>query len=216
MCLHKVLQGKAFDVRYLLTTVNRNFRRISMHGVREELLEAQARSIGIPLIKVYVSEGSNEEYERNMEETLRNFINEGITNVIFGDIFLEDLRKYREDNLAKVNMRGFFPLWKRETKELIEEFLALGFQTVTCCTNDAYLGEEWVGRMINREFVTSLPPGVDPCGENGEFHTFCFSGPLLKKEIKFTLGEKVFQPLEVKQADAATTKGFWYCDLLPA
>ena len=215
LCLHKVLMEGKFEVKYLLTTLNADLKRVSMHGVREELLDKQAEEIGIPLIKIFVSEGTNEEYERKMEEMLIKLKEEGIDNSIFGDIFLEDLRKYREKNLKKVNVRGVFPLWKRDTKELVQEFMSLGFKTITCCTNDEYLGEEWAGRVLDEDFIINLPKTVDPCGENGEFHTFCFAGPIFKNEIKLKTGEKIYKPLEIKMADRKSgTKGFWYCDLL--
>jgi uncharacterized protein (TIGR00290 family) len=220
-CLHKVLTEKLFDVKHLLTTVNDRFKRISMHGVREELLDVQAESIGIPLLKVKVSEGTNDEYEKQMEKVLLKAKAEGITNVIFGDIFLEDLRKYREANLAKLGMKGIFPLWKMDTAKLINDFISRQFKALICCTNDAYLGEEWAGRKIDKTFIKQLPATVDPCGENGEFHTFCYDGPIFKKKISFTVGEKIYKPLEIKTGGVCTlpsnsiTKGFWFCDLLP-
>lgn len=219
--LYKVLTEKLFDVKYLLTTINDKFKRISMHGVREELLEDQATSIGIPLLKVHVSEGTNDEYEKQMETALLKVKSEGIDQVIFGDIFLEDLRIYRENNLAKLEMKAVFPLWKIDTTDLINDFIRLQFKTITCCINDGYLGKEWVGRAIDKTFVKQLPDNADPCGENGEFHSFCYDGPLFKKKIDFTIGEKIYKALEIKTDDATThpsaviTKGFWFCDLLP-
>ena len=218
-CLHKVLSERMYDVRYLLTTVNDNYKRISMHGVREELLAQQVASIGIDSLIVSVSEGTNAEYERQMEVVLLKAKGEGINHVIFGDIFLEDLRAYREKNLNKVGMQGVFPLWKMDTKWLIRDFIDKGFRTVTCCVNDEFLDDTWVGREIDTAFVESLPEKVDACGENGEFHTFCYAGPLFKNEIKFDIGEKVYKALEVKTDDTCTsssnTKGFWFCDLIP-
>lgn len=219
-CLNKVLTDNLFDIKYLLTTVNVNFKRVSMHGVREDLLDQQANSIGIPLIKVMVSEGTNDEYEKQMETILLKAKSEGIEHVIFGDIFLEDLRVYRENNLAKVNMKAVFPLWKIDTSVLITDFIAQGFKTITCCINDGYFNEEWVGKEINDAFIQDLPKNVDPCGENGEYHTFCYEGPIFKKKINFTIGEKVYKPLEIKTADDSVcssntiTKGFWFVDLI--
>jgi len=218
-CLHKVLSDSDYEVKYLLTTVNDEFKRISMHGVREELLDVQAASVGIPLLKVKVREGSNSEYEKKMEEVLLKGKSEGIEYVIFGDIFLEDLRKYREENLSKVGMRAVFPIWNLNTAEMIRDFINKKFRTVICCTNDAYLGSDWAGTEIDDSFLSKLPSDVDPCGENGEYHTFCFEGPLFKQKIKFEIGEKVFRPLEVKTTDKdhrlRQTTGFWFCDLLP-
>ncbi len=213
LALYEIQKQGEYEVKYLLTTLSEEFKRISMHGVREELLEAQAASIGIPLKKVYVSVGSNAEYEQKMEAMLIELKSEGIEHVIFGDIFLEDLREYRENNLAKVRMKAVFPLWKRDTKELIHQFLNLGFRTITCCVNDAFLGEKEVGVEIDTEFISSLPANVDPCGENGEFHTFCFDGPIFKSPVKFETGEKVYRPLSAGTLPEGETKGFWYCDL---
>jgi uncharacterized protein (TIGR00290 family) len=218
-CLHKVLTENLFDVKYLLTTVSNTFNRISMHGVREELLDRQVESVGIPLLKVRVTESTNAEYEQQMEATLLKAKAQGINHVIFGDIFLEDLRIYRENNLAKVEMKGIFPLWKMDTTFIINDFIQQEFKTVICCTNDAYLGEEWLGKEIDNTFISQLPATVDRCGENGEYHTFCYEGPLFKKKIDFRIGEKVYKPLEIKTTDSSstgiTTKGFWFCDLLP-
>jgi uncharacterized protein (TIGR00290 family) len=218
LALYRILQKKDVEVVALLTTLNENFRRISMHGVREELLERQAASIGLPLIKMYVSEGTNTEYEKNMEFLLLEYKAKGVTEVIFGDIFLEDLREYRENNLKKVDLKALFPLWKENTSTLIAEFHSLGFRTITCCVNDAFLNEEHVGKEISPRFIRDLPENVDPCGENGEYHTFCFAGPLFKVPVTFKIGEKVYKPLEIKTNDLhpeIRTKGFWFCELLP-
>lgn len=221
LALYKVLAEKKHEVLALLTTINKEYNRVSMHGVREDLLEKQAESIGLPLIKMYVQEGTNAEYEKNMEEILLQYKAQGVSKVIFGDIFLEDLRQYRVNNLAKVGLEAVFPLWKIDTKELINEFLQLHFKTITCCINDAHLNQNHVGQCVDNKFINNLPPQVDACGENGEFHTFCYSGPIFKKEIRFTLGEKIYRPLTIKPENDCTlnsnaiTRGFWFCDLLP-
>jgi uncharacterized protein (TIGR00290 family) len=218
LALHKIIQENKYEIVALLTTVNETFKRVSMHGVREEMLEKQADSIGLPLIKMYVSEGSNSEYEKNMEALLLKYKKQGVSKVIFGDIFLEDLRSYRENNLNKVGLTAEFPLWKKDTKDLINEFFILGFKTVICCVNDAYFGKEAAGQEINAEFIRSLPENIDPCGENGEYHTFCYAGPIFKKKINFIVGEKVYKPLELKQTDSSEeikTKGFWFAELIP-
>lgn len=219
LALYKVQQEKEYEVVCLLTTLNENHKRISMHGVREELLDAQAEALGIPLLKVWVKEGTNQEYEQQMERMLLKAKAEGVTHVIFGDIFLEDLRAYREENLKKLDLKAVFPLWKQDTSELIKEFISLGFKTITCCVNDQYLNEEWVGKEINEVFVKALPAAVDPCGENGEYHTFCYAGPVFNKCIEIKTGEKLYKPLEIKITDDCTlpaaplTKGFWFCEL---
>lgn len=219
-CLYQVLKENKYDVIYLLTTMNAEFKRISMHGVREELLDLQSESIGIPQLKVWLHEASYEGYERQMEAMLLQAKSEGIEHVIFGDIFLEDLKIYRENNLAKIEMKAVFPLWKKDTSQLIQKFIKDGFKTITCCINDAHLDENWVGREIDQIFVDELPKSVDPCGENGEYHTYCYAGPIFKKEIKIHIGEKIYRPLEVKSDDSCggieteiKTKGFWFCEL---
>lgn len=220
-CLNEVFEQDEYEVVYLLTTINAEFKRISMHGVREELLDLQAESIGIPQLKVWLYEASYESYEKQMEEMLLKAKSEGIEYVIFGDIFLEDLKVYRENNLAKIGMKAVFPLWKQKTSKLINVFIEKGFKTITCCVNDAFLDDSWVGKEIDRDFIKNLPDNVDPCGENGEYHTFCYAGPIFKKEIKVVLGEKIYRPLEVKMDESCGgvlkenhTKGFWYCELL--
>jgi uncharacterized protein (TIGR00290 family) len=218
LALFKVLQKNEFEIVALLTTLNATFKRISMHGVREELLDQQADSIGLPLIKMFVSEGTNSEYEQNMEKLLLEYKSKGVTTVIFGDIFLEDLRAYRENNLNKINLRAEFPLWKQNTHQLINEFLTLGFKTITCCINDFYLTKNEVGVEIDQKFIDLLPQNVDPCGENGEYHTFCFDGPIFRKKIKFALGKKIYKPLEIKRSELdeeISTKGFWFAELIP-
>jgi len=229
LALNRILRDERYEVVSLLTTCNEHFQRVSMHGVRLELLEAQARAIGLPLEKIFVSQrSSNDEYQEKMADSMRAHQARGVTACVFGDIFLEDLRRWREENLAKVGLRGIFPIWKIDSRELIREFIELEFGSVICCANDAYLGENAVGRNIDADFVQSLPANVDPCGENGEFHSFAFAGPVFKQPVKFKLGEKVYRPVEPTHPGSAPhpspvcplpgarrTKGFWFCDLLP-
>lgn len=223
LALYRLLQDSRYEVTYLLTTLNAAYKRISMHGVREELLDKQAAAIGIPLLKVWIHEASYEEYERQMERVLLLAKSEGVEGVAFGDIFLEDLRAYREEKMAQVDMEALFPLWKEDTAELVRNFIRFGFRSVVCCVNDAYLDEEAVGKEIDDSFVDSLPNTVDPCGENGEFHSFCFAGPIFKNPIMIEVGEKLYRPLEkpIQSDECATdqeirTKGFWYIDLVSA
>jgi uncharacterized protein (TIGR00290 family) len=228
LALNRILRGGQHEVVSLLTTCNEHFQRVSMHGVRLELLDRQAQAIGLPLERVFVSQrGSNEEYQEKMSACLSAHQARGVTACAFGDIFLEDLRRWREENLARIGMRGIFPLWKVDSRELIREFFTLGFGTVVCCVNDAWLDDAFAGRNIDESFVRDLPANVDPCGENGEFHSFAFAGPIFKEPVKFKLGEKVYRPIEITRvADSnssdvcpatgpVATRGFWFCDLLP-
>jgi uncharacterized protein (TIGR00290 family) len=225
LALYKTLQNNSFEISCLLTSVNTHFQRISMHGVRVSLLEQQVESIGLPLIKMEIPEMPTMEiYENVMRSALEKLKEEGITHSIFGDIFLEDLRKYREDQLAKIGFQGVFPLWKMDTKKLIQEFLDLGFQTIVVCVNEQFLTKDFVGRVIDKQFIADLPENVDACGENGEFHTFTFDGPIFSKPIDFEIGEIVYKKYEKPKSDAQNEVcnpgddeihyGFWYCDLI--
>jgi uncharacterized protein (TIGR00290 family) len=214
LALHRLQQDPRYEVVSLLTTCNGHFQRVSMHGVRISLAQRQAQAIGVPLDIISLSrQASNGEYQAKMSDYLLARKKEGVTGTAFGDIFLEDLKRWREANLATLGMRGIFPLWKEDTSLLIGEFLSLGFSSITCCVNDAYLDERSVGRIIDKDFIATLPSGVDPCGENGEFHSFAFDGPIFRQPVTFTLGEKVYRPIEDPHPPG-DTKGFWFCDLI--
>lgn len=217
LALYKVLESKKFDIRYLLTTLNQEADRISMHGVRSELLQAQAGSIGIPTKTVHLPTSSDmSAYEAVMNQAITELKAEGISDCLFGDIFLEDLRMYREQKLKEVGISAYFPIWKRDTKELIHEFIDLGFKTIVVCVDSSKLGEEFVGRVIDKEFISDLPSTVDPCGENGEFHTFVFDGPIFENPILFEKGEIVYKTYEAKTTEKETIEyGFWFQDLIP-
>jgi len=230
LALYKVLQSGLYDVRELLTTVSEPYQRISMHGVRVDLLDRQAASLGLPCRKLSLPEmPTMEAYEQLMAAALQEQQNRGATAAIFGDIFLEDLRRYREDQLAKLGLQAVFPLWGLPTTELIREFIGLGFKTITTCVNDKYLDQSFVGRVIDEAFLRDLPARVDPCGENGEFHTFVFDGPLFRHPVPFEKGEIVYRQYApapktddsgddcADRTDAAPSPfdhGFWYCDLV--
>jgi uncharacterized protein (TIGR00290 family) len=220
LALYYLLQDDRYAVDELITTINSHYNRVSMHGLRKELLIAQTEAINITSNLIELPEmPSMEIYEQKMLETVSRLKNEGFTHSAFGDIFLEDLRIYREEQLAKQNLKAIFPIWKRDTKELINEFLDLGFKTIVVCANSKYFNEDFVGTVIDKNFIDNLPEGVDPCGENGEFHTFCFDGPIFKNPIPFTLGEKVYREYDNPNTeDDSICKndkyGIWYCDLL--
>jgi uncharacterized protein (TIGR00290 family) len=204
LALHEIKNERKYDVAALLTTVTRDYDRISMHGVRRALLEKQATSLGLPLHQILISkDASNEEYEAKMAEAFTEYRGKGIDIVIFGDLFLEDIRAYREQFLARNNMRGLFPVWKRDTSAFIRMFIDLGFRAVVTCVDSKVLDQSFAGRLIDDSFLSSLPAQVDPCGENGEFHSFVFDGPDFSVPVKFSLGETVLR------------ESFWFCDLLP-
>lgn len=203
MALHAVLQDTEMQITALLTTVTETYDRISMHGVRRELLIQQVQSIGLPLHEVHIPpQCVNPVYEARMEEALRVHYDAGVRTVAFGDIFLEDLRVYREKTLARIGMTGLFPIWKRDTRELIRHFHSAGFRAITACVDPKVLDRSFAGRELDEQFFRDLPANVDPCGENGEFHTFAFDGPIFRKPIPIRAGEVI-------ERDS-----FIYCDLL--
>ncbi len=224
LALYHTLNDKNYSVEKLLTNVSGEYQRISMHGVREELLEQQATAIGIPLQKlVLTDQPSMIEYEEHMMRTMNQLQQERFTHSVFGDIFLEDLKIYRESQLTKVGMTAVFPLWKRNTTELIHEFIDLGFKTIVVCVNEKYLDKSFCGRIIDEDFIRNLPENVDVCGENGEFHTFVFDGPIFNNPIAFAKGEIIYRKYAApkQQSDncfqpaVVEDYGFYFCDLLP-
>ncbi|GAA4326954.1 diphthine--ammonia ligase [Pontixanthobacter gangjinensis] len=224
LALYFARQDKSLIIEKLLTTINSDADRITMHGVRTALLKEQAEKIGLPLmISEIGAETSMEDYNRKMKEATQSLISEGFTHSVFGDIFLEDLKKYREEQLAGAGLKAVFPLWKRNTQDLISEFIDLDFKAVVVCTNSKYLDDSFCGRLIDHQFVKDLPGNVDPCGENGEFHTFVFDGPIFNAPVAFKIGEKVnrsYKPSNDKDDDCfqddkdAWDTEFCFCDLL--
>ena len=207
IALHELLQAGDYDVVSLMTTVSEEYRRISHHGVREALLEEQARAIGIPLEKVYLPSGesggcTNNVYEEIMSRVMNSYKARGVQTVGFGDLFLEDLRAWREANLAKGGMRGIFPIWKRDTTQMAHEMIRLGYKAYLSCV-EPKVGSGFVGRLYDEEFLQLIPSEIDPCGENGEFHSFVFDGPIFKRPVSVRVGEIV------------TRDGRYYADLLP-
>jgi uncharacterized protein (TIGR00290 family) len=203
MALYVLLQRKDIRVTALLTTVTEGFERVSMHGVRRELLQRQAESLGLPLQEVRIPpQCVNPIYEARMGAAMQAACEQGIRRVAFGDIFLEDLRAYREKNLAKLGMEAVFPIWKRDTRELARSFVESGFKARTVCVDPRVLDRSFAGRELDEAFFQDLPMNADPCGENGEFHTFVYDGPIFQKPVKCRTGEVV-------ERDS-----FVFCDLL--
>ena len=205
LALHELLASPDIRVEALLTTVTRDYGRISMHGVRTVLLERQAESLGLPLQQVFISKGAtNAEYENAMAEALAAFRDRGIDTVAFGDLFLEDIKAYRDRFLARHGMTGIYPIWQRHTGSAVRDFLAAGFKTIITCVDPRQLDPVFAGRIIDEQLLSELSSTCDPCGENGEFHTFVFDGPTFEKPVRFMKGEIVCRD------------SFWFCDLLPA
>lgn len=217
--MYVVQQEGIYDVQLLLSNFNGENKRLSMHGIPEALIEAQALSLGLPLQKMYVFEASNEAYETALNAALEKAKTQGIYHVIFGDIFLEDLRAYREEKLAAIGMQAVFPLWGKNTLRLVRSFIDDGFKSIICCVNDAYLNEAHVGKIIDQHFIDQLPLSSDPCGENGEYHSFCFDGPIYKERIAVVTTNTFYKPLSLSNqcvgtnSDAPVSLGFWYASI---
>ena len=204
LALFEIQKSPDYRVAALLTTMTRDYDRISMHGVRRVLLENQAARLGLPLHQVLISKGAtNEEYEANLTQAVSAYRDQGIDSIIFGDLFLEDIKTYRDQFLARHDLRGIYPVWMRDTAEFIKEFIELGFKAVLTCVDSKALDQSFAGRIIDDDFLAALPANVDPCGENGEFHTFVYDGPHFAQPVGFSVGETV------------SRDGFWFCDLLP-
>jgi uncharacterized protein (TIGR00290 family) len=225
LALYHSLQSEQWDIQTLLTSVNDEYGRVSMHGVRTELMVAQAERLGIPLRLLRLSGNvSMEVYDAQMQTTLQELTQMGITHSIFGDIFLEDLRLYRETQLQRVNLTGVFPLWQRNTRELVHEFVDLGFRAVLVCVNEKHLSEDFVGRELNLDLLKDLPKTVDPCGENGEYHSFVYDGPIFSSPVPFIKGDVVRRTYTTSgttdshtnqpEPDTKWDTGFWYQDLI--
>jgi len=216
LCLYEILMNEHISIISLVTTINKEKDRISMHGVRTSLLEMQSDSMNIPLRKIFLDEmPSMESYNHQMREMLSQYKNVGVTHSIFGDIFLEDLKKYRDEKLSEVGMNGIYPLWNRDSKEIMESFIKHGFKSVVVCVNAVYLDESFLGRELDQSFIDDLPKNVDICGENGEYHTFVYDGPIFDYPISFEKGEKVFKNYtKRKKSSQDIDSGFWYLDLI--
>jgi uncharacterized protein (TIGR00290 family) len=184
------LRGSDVEIVALLTTINEHFDRVAMHGVRRELVEEQARSVGAPLwVAPLPWPCSNERYEEVMAAMCRRAVDAGIDSVVFGDLFLEDVRAYRERMLAGTGLEPLFPLWQAPTAALAREMLASGLRARIACIDRRVLDRSFAGREYDANLLADLPPGTDPCGENGEFHSFVYDGPMFQRAIAIEPGE---------------------------
>jgi uncharacterized protein (TIGR00290 family) len=197
-------QKEGFEISALLTTVTEKYNRISMHGVRQALLVRQGYALGIPLTKIFIPpEPSNDVYESRMASTLETYAKQGVTTVVFGDVYLEDIRAYRENQLSKMGMKAAFPLWQKPSLDLALRFIELGFKAIITCVDSNALDGSFAGRLFDEKFLSELPSTVDPCGENGEFHSFVYNGPNFMERILYTKGKSVVRD-----------KRFHFCDLI--
>lgn len=202
--LHVARKQGYVDTVALLTTVNTAHARVAMHAVRESLLEAQAEALGLPLIKVPIpSPCPNAVYEEAMENALKRALREGVTHMVFGDLFLADIRKYREEKLTPLGITPLFPLWLLDTSALAREMVAAGLVAYVTCVDPQKLDRSYSGNRFDAQFLQHLPAGIDPCGENGEFHTFACAGPMFTHPIQIEVGEVVERD------------GFVFADVVP-
>lgn len=218
--LYRILKSGIFDVRALLTTFNGSNKRVSMHGIHEFLIIQQSSSLGIPLVKSYLQDPTNIAYEKTMKDQFKKLYQEGIRKILFGDIFLEDLRHYREQLTSGTGITCEFPLWGENTSQLMQEFLDLNFKTIVCSLDAGKLPKQLAGQVLTNEWIQSLPEEVDPCGENGEFHTFCFDGPVFRQPIVYKLGNTQSKSYPApgksgKKKENKNTLKFWFCDIQP-
>lgn len=208
LALYELVRSPDWEVVGLLTSVADEYRRVSHHGVREELLDEQADALGLPLDKLRLTlrDGpcTNEVYEQLVGDKLAEYVRRGVRHVAHGDLFLADLRAYRERNLARLGMTGVFPIWGRDTRQLVGDFEDLGFRAVLCCVEGAKLDISLVGRSLDRRLLADLPPEVDPAGENGEYHSFVHDGPIFQR------------PVAIAAGDVVTRDNRHYIDLVPA
>lgn len=223
LCLYKAKES-GVNIKVLLTTVSEKYQRISMHGVHRTLLEQQAAATGIPLQVVPLPESPDMDlYEKIMSGAYQQLKNDGFTRGVFGDIFLDDLKQYREQQLGKEGFDCLFPLWKMDSKMLIQEFLSLRFKAIIVCVNNRFLDKRFCGRLLDESFINDLPGDVDVCGENGEYHSFVFDGPIFSNPVSFKKGEIIERhypsPVSEKEKDTIpqpSPSTFYFCDLLPA
>jgi uncharacterized protein (TIGR00290 family) len=217
LALHYLLKDNRYSVEHLLTSINNHYDRVSMHGLRRSLFIDQMQALGLPFSTIELPEEPDmTEYELLMKQAVLPLVQQGFSHAAFGDIFLEDLKVYREQQLAAYKLNAVFPLWKKNSEQLLTEFINLGFKAILVCIDGSKLDRSFAGRIIDKDFLKDLPAEVDPCGENGEFHTFCFDGPIFKQPVLFEKAGLIYReykaPASAQQDDKM---GFWFCDLLP-
>lgn len=213
--LWKLQQDPDYVVSRLHTTFGETSKRVGMHGIHESLIEKQAEAIGLPLDKIYYpASGDNQAYEKAMNAYLDKLESEAIYHIAYGDIFLEDLKKYRENQLATRGFEGVFPLWGKDTEVLAEEFINSGFKTLICAADADKIDKAWVGKIFDRDFLTGLTQNIDPCGENGEFHTFCYEGPIFSDSIAVVLKEKISNTYKFENENGIKVeKRYWFQEI---
>ena len=213
LALYQVMKGNLYDVITLFTVLYMDGQTIPMHETSLHLLQQQAESIGIPLtVFQYHTKDSPGQYQSNMQKVMESFQSQKITTAIFGDINLEELRKQREKNCLQSNIKAVFPLWNLSAKEVLKQFVSLGFQAVITCVDGSKLNEKLIGRVIDDTLINELPPDADPCGENGEYHSFVFDGPIFRWPVRYEIDHIFYKdyPLQSNAASSQQLQRFWY------
>ncbi|UOQ44533.1 diphthine--ammonia ligase [Halobacillus salinarum] len=191
LALHRLLNHPEYEVKGLLSTTSEASGRLPMHEVKRELIQEQAESLGLPLYEVKLpANADNSTYEQRLKEQFGHFKEQDIHTIVHADLFLEDIKAYRVKHLKKAGMEGIFPLWKEDTGKIANEFINEGFEAIVTSIDAYKLSEEFAGKLFNQDFLNTLPPGIDPCGENGEFHSFVFNGPPFKKKMAVRPGRR--------------------------
>jgi len=213
--LFHLMCDERYEVVNLHTTFGEESRRVGMHGIHEDLIEMQAEALNLPLIKIYYpASGDNTAYENAMNGFTDSLLSEGIGHIAYGDIFLADLRKYREDQLAKKDIKAIFPLWEKDTSLLAKDFIDHGFKTIICAADADKVDPDWVGKDYNHDFLAALPESVDVCGENGEFHSFCYDGPIYRNSLPVQIKDKIKKSYSFKYADGTEGENwFWFVEI---
>ena len=215
MALYKAKQYPQIQVVGLVTTISKAINQTAVHKIPEAVLDRQARETGLPLRKMWVQEmPDNKEYEEVLSGVYSLLKEEGINTVIYGDIFLEDIKAYREDLIQKSGLKALFPLWNLDSRSLMADFIEQGFKAVVCNINSAILPESFLGRELNASLLEDLPEGIDPAGENGEFHTFCFDGPVFNNPVEFNTGTKHFTSVSLGSPGGVIGHSTAYIDIL--
>ncbi len=218
LSLYRLMEDDTFDVVSLHTTIDTNLKRVGLHGIHESIIEAQADVIGLPLTKLYLDpSGDHGNYNRLIKNYCEELHDEGVRYIGYGDIFLEDLKNYRDKMLATAGLAGVYPLWKNDTTNILEEFWKAGFETLLCSADAQYFSENDLGAAIDSGFVSKLMPKVDPCGENGEFHSVTIDGPIFNKRLELIPGERVLKTYDFKTKDEngqilEKKSAFWFLD----
>lgn len=220
LALYKILQADRYNVVSLHTAFDQALKRVSMHGIPEVLVKAQAAAIGLPLEKIYINaDSTRKSYEDTMAAFCRDQKEKGVEAIVFGDILLEDLKAYREKQLEKVGLKAIFPLWGIPTDILAEHIIDEGFKTMICCLNDQQLPKSLIGKTLDKSIIKQIAHNADPCGEHGEYHTFVYDGPIFNDPVNYVKGKVVSKTYQYKTENEGiveeTSSTFWFQEVLP-